>query len=169
MARSAYSYLTKNWKKVKAALHKKLIVWRKQHTVERIEKPTRINRARSLGYKAKTGYVLARVKVRRGGRRRPAHHRGRKPSKAGLVHFTPGKSLQWVAEEKAQRKFPNLNVLNSYPVGEDGQYKWVEVILVDPNCPSIINDPKINWISNPVNRRRVFRGMTSAGKKARGL
>jgi len=168
MAKSGYSYLV-SWKKSMDATKKRLIKWRKQHTVERIENPTRLDRARRVGYKAKEGFVLARVKVRKGGRRRPAHHRGRKPSKAGLIHFTPGKSIQWVAEEKAQRKFSNLNVLNSYPVGEDGQYKWVEVILVDPNHPNVINDPKINWICSPANRRRAFKGLTSAGKKSRGL
>ena len=41
--------------------------------------------------------------------------------------------------------------------------------MVDPNHPRIINDPKINWIGNSSNKRRVFRGMTSAGKKGRGL
>jgi len=44
---------------------------------------------------------------------------------------------------------------------------WFEVILVDKNHPNIINDPKINWIVNQ--RKRVFRGLTSAGKIARGL
>ena len=146
-----------------------MIEWRKQHTVERIDKPTRLDRARTLGYKAKQGYVLARVKIRKGGRRRPADRRGRKPSKAGLVHFTFGKSKQWIAEEKAQRRFPNLEVLNSYYVAEDGKRIWFEVILVDPEHPCIKNDQKLNWICKPANRGRVFRGLTSAGKSSRSL
>jgi large subunit ribosomal protein L15e len=174
MVRSFYKHMQELWKKPEEKLGKllkqRLIKWRKEHTVEKIEKPTRLNRARALGYKAKQGYVLARVRVRRGGRRRRLYgRRGRKPSKAGLIRFTPGKSLQWIAEEKAQRKFPNLEVLNSYLVGKDGQFKWFEIILVDPNHPNIKSDPKINWICSPANKRRVLRGLTSSGKKARGL
>ena len=70
---------------------------------------------------------------------------------------------------RAARKYPNLEVLNSYYVGESGKYKWYEVILVDPHHPVIKSDPKINWICRPCNRGRAFRGLTSAGKKARGL
>ena len=169
MAKGVYQYLKRLWKKPEEVSKKRFIDWRKQETVERIEKPTRLDRARALGYKAKQGYVLARVKIGKGGRRRARYHKGRKPSKAGMVHFTPGKSKQWIAEEKAQRKFINLEVLNSYAAGEDGQHKWFEIILVDPNNPSIKNDPKINWVCSPANRRRVLRGLTSAGKKSRGL
>lgn len=174
MTKGLYKSVSGIWKKQKEKLEEvlkqRLIEWRRQHTVEKIGKPTRIDRARALGYKAKQGYALARVKVRKGGRRRRLYgRRGRKPSKAGLVHFTFGKSLQRIAEEKAQRRFVNLEVLNSYPVGEDGQYHFFEVIMIDPNHPNIVNDPKINWICSPANRRRVFRGLTSAGKKSRGL
>jgi len=86
-----------------------------------------------------------------------------------MVHFTPKQSLQAIAEQKAARKFPNLEVLNSYLAAEDGTYKFFEVIMVDPHNPHIKNDPKINWICQPQHRRRVFRGLTAAGKRARGL
>jgi len=169
-----YSSIKEVWKKPEerlgGILKERLIEWRKQHTVERIEKPTRLDKARKLGYKAKQGYVLARVKVRKGGRERKLYgRRGRKPKKAGLLKFTFGKSKQWQAEEKAQRRFPNLEVLNSYSVGKDGLHHYFEIVLVDPNHPNIINDPKINWITNPANRGRVLKGLTSAGKKSRGL
>mgnify|MGYP001564792360 CR=1 FL=1 len=173
MAKGAYQYSREIWKEydeIKDILKMRLIEWRRQHTVERIENPTRIDRARTLGYKAKQGYLLARVKVKKGGRRRRLYgRRGRKPSKAGLVKFTAAKSDRWIAEEKAQRKFVNCEALNSYQVGEDGRHKWFEVILVDRNHPNIVNDPKINWIINPANRRRAFHGLTSAGKQSRGL
>ena len=120
-------------KDLKDLSRQRLIEWRKQKTVERVERPTRIDRARALGYKAKQGYVLARVKVGKGGRHRPLYgRRGRKPSKAGLVKYTSKKSDAWIAEEKAGRRFPNLNVINSYQVGEDGRCKWFEVVLIDP-------------------------------------
>jgi large subunit ribosomal protein L15e len=171
--KSTYQAIAKQWKKPSKEIEnlqkQRLIEWRKQHTVERIDKPTRLDRARALGYKAKQGFILTRVKVRKGGRRRRLYgRRGRKPSKSGLVHFTP-KSLQWIAEERVQRKFPNLEVLNSYYTAEDGVYKWFECVLVDSNNPNIINDPKINWICNPANRKRVFHGLTSSAKKSRRL
>jgi len=174
MAKSSYQYIAEIWRNPKERLgtifKDRLIQWRREKTVERIERPTRIDKARKLGYKAKKGYVMARVKIGKGGRRRKLYGRkGRKPSKAGLVHFSHGKSLQWIAEEKLQRRFPNLEVLNSYPVGEDGQHKWFEGILVDPKSPHIKSDKNIKWVTNPANRRRVLRGLTSAGKKARGL
>jgi large subunit ribosomal protein L15e len=86
-----------------------------------------------------------------------------------LTQFTSKKSDRWIAEEKAGRKFINMEVLNSYQVGEDGQHKWFEVILVDPHNPHIKNDPKISWIANPANKKRAIHGLTSAGKKARGM
>ncbi|MEM5879185.1 MAG: 50S ribosomal protein L15e [Candidatus Aenigmatarchaeota archaeon] len=167
--RSGYDFIRESREKAEELMKKRLIDWRKQHTVERIDKPTKLDRARALGYKAKPCFVVARVKVRKGGRRRPRYHRGRKPSKAGMVHFTPKQSLQAIAEQKAARKFPNLEVLNSYLAAEDGTTKFFEVIMVDPNNPHIKSDPEINWICEPRNRRRAFRGLTAAGKRARRL
>jgi len=162
------------WKKptdmMKKLMKERLIKLRREPAIVRIKKPTRIDKARKLGYKAKQGYVIVRVRIRKGGKPRRLYGRGgRKPSKAGLLRFTAKKSDRWIAEEKAARKFPNLEVLNSYQVAEDGQYKWFEVIMVDPHHPNIKNDPKINWIGKGSNRKRVFRGLTSAGKKSRGL
>jgi large subunit ribosomal protein L15e len=160
MAKGVYQAIRSIWRKKEnlELIKKRLSEWRKEPVVKRVEKPTRLDRARALGYKAKQGFVLARVRVRKGGRKRRLYGRGgRKPSKAGLVKFTPAKSLQRIAEEKAQRKFPNLEVLASYYAGEDGKYKWFECVLVDPNHPSIKNDTKINWIINQ--RHRVFRGL----------
>jgi len=170
--KSSYTYVADAWKKPKqklgALLKQRITTWRKQETVVRSERPTRIDRARALGYKAKHGYVIARVKIGKGGRRRIKYgRRGRKPPSMGLTHFTHGKSLQWIAEEKAGRRFKNLEVLNSYYVGEDGQYKFFEVILVDSSNPEIKADRKINWIAN--NKNRVLRGQTSTGKKSRGI
>lgn len=146
-----------------------LIEWRKEKTVEKIDRPTKIARARSIGYKAKNGISVARVRIRKGGRRRPLYGRGgRKPKKAGLIKFTP-KGLKWMAEERVSKKFPNMEVLNSYYLAEDGKSKWFEVILVDPNNPSIKSDKELKWITKPAHRRRVLRGLTSAGKKSRGL
>jgi large subunit ribosomal protein L15e len=172
MAASSYkrmATLRRKAEEAKILMKRRLVKWREEHTVERIERPTKIDRARALGYRAKPGFVIVRVKMWKGGRRRARYHRGRKPTKAGMVHFTPKQSLQAIAEQKAQRKFPNLEVLNSYLAAEEGTAKFFEVILVDPRNPHIINDREINWICQPQHRRRALRGLTGAAKRARGL
>lgn len=140
--------------------------WSKEPVVASIENPTRLDRARALGYKAKQGYIVARTRIGKGGRKRPTIRKGRKPTKTGLF-FTTEQSSQAIAERRVARKFLNMEVLNSYYVGESGTHRYYEVILVDPSHPVIKSDPKISWIANQ--RKRVFRGLTSAAKKSRGL
>jgi large subunit ribosomal protein L15e len=164
-----YQKLRELWKKPSPELlRERPIQWRREPSILRIDKPTRIDRARSLGYKAKKGFVVVRIKLLRGGRQRPLIKKGRR-SKHRRRQKIVGKSYQWIAEERVARKFKNLEVLNSYQVAKDGKYYWFEVILVDPNHPAIKKDKDIKWISNPANRGRVFRGLTSAAKKSRGL
>jgi large subunit ribosomal protein L15e len=174
LARSVYSYISEQWKRPYEGEHGKLMKqrlmeWRRQPSIVRVEKPTRIDKARRLGYKAKVGFVVVRVRVRKGGLRKPRPNSGRRPKRMGIYGHSPKKSLRLIAEERAARKYRNLEVLNSYYVGEDGLYKYYEVILVDPNHPAILNDPDTNWISNSSQHGRVFRGKTAAGRKARGL
>ena len=170
----AYKYMAEAWSKpeksyVDELMRQRLIRWRRQPAIVRIEKPTRIDRARKLGYKAKQGFIMVRVRVRRGGLRKQRPRAGRRPKRMGVKKFKPAKSLRLIAEERAARKFPNLEVLNSYWVGEDGRSKWFEVVMVDPNHPAIKADKDVNWICENQHHRRVFRGLTSAGKKVRGL
>jgi len=170
----AYKYIAEAWKKpeksfVKELLRQRLIEWRKQPAITRIEKPTRLDRARKLGYKAKQGFIVVRVRVRRGGLRKQRPKAGRRPKRMGVKKFKPAKSLRLIAEERVARKYPNAEVLNSYWVGEDGRQKWFEVILVDTAHPVIKADKDINWICQKQHHGRVFRGLTSAGKKVRSL
>ena len=173
MTKSMYKYVAEQWKKpdttYTSPIKQYLIQWRKEENFSRVEKPSRIDRARSLGYKAKQGYVIVRARVRRGGLRKHKIKGGRKPSAKGIKKITAGKSTQRIAEERTAKRYPNMEVLNSYWVGEDGKYHFYEVILVDPMHPSIMNDPKINWVSSRTSKRRVLRGKTSAGQKGRGL
>ncbi|MEM2094701.1 MAG: 50S ribosomal protein L15e, partial [Candidatus Bathyarchaeia archaeon] len=111
----------------------------------------------------------ARVRIRRGGRRKPRPTSGRRQRHIGSKLYTPHKSMLLIAQERAAKKFPNLRPLNGYYVGEDGQHKWFEVILIDPYNPAIAADKKLNWISKSTQKGRAFRGLTSAGKKMRGL
>ena len=174
MSKSMYGYIADAWKNpsksyVKDLQKERMIEWRKSNTVTRIDKPTRLDRARALGYKAKQGYIVVRTKVRRGGLRKHKIRSGRKAKRKGIKKITMAKNIQRIAEERTARHFPNMEVLNSYWVGQDGKKKYYEVILVDPFHPVIQKDPKINWIAKPQHKRRVFRGLTSAGKRGRGL
>lgn len=176
MTKSAYHYMGELWKReikgeeeLRELVKQRLMQWRREPSIVRVDKPTRIDRARALGYKAKVGVVVVRVRVRKGGRRKERPNSGRRPKRMGVYGYAPAKSLRLIAEERAARKYPNMEVLNSYYVGEDGVHEWYEVILVDPNHPAIKSDPELKWIAEPANRRRVFRGLTSAGKKMRGL
>ena len=151
-------------------LLKKLIDFRKiDGSVVKFDKPTNIPRARELGYKAKQGFIIVFTKVRKGSGlvRRP--NAGRRPKRMGVNKITRRISIQRMAENKASNSFKNLEVLNSYYVGEDGQKKYYEVIMVDPNHPSIVNDMDINWIVSEKHKKRAIRGLTSQGKKNRGL
>ncbi len=148
---------------------KRMVEWRHGLSVVRLDHPTRLDRARALGYRAKTGYIIVRSRVRRGGSNREKIMGGRRPRRMAYSHLTRKKSIQSIAEERAAVKYPNTEVLNSYYVGEDGYYKYYEVILVDKNQPAILKDPHISWIAEPQNTGRVFRGLTSAGYKVRGL
>ncbi|MEM0466328.1 MAG: 50S ribosomal protein L15e [Candidatus Thermoplasmatota archaeon] len=173
MVKSMYDYVGDIWKKPDTSYQSpqknRLIQWRQEENFLRVDRPLRIDRARSLGYKAKQGFIIVRARVRHGGLHRHKIKGGRKPSARGTKKLTMAKNTQRIAEERTAKRFPNMEVLNSYWVGEDGSYHYYEVILVDPAHPSIINDPNINWISAIPNRRRVLRGKTSAGQKGRGL
>lgn len=170
----AYKYIAEAWAKPEKSFvgelsRERLVEWRRQSVISRIEKPTRLDRARKLGYKAKQGFIMVRVRVRRGGLRKVRPKAGRRPKRMGVKKFKPAKSLKLIGEERVARKFPNLEVLNSYWVGEDGRSKWFEVIMVDPSHPVIKADKNINWICQKQHHRRVFRSLTSAGKKVRSL
>lgn len=174
MTESAYRYMARSFRLTLGdegdeLRHERLMHWRRQTTVTRLEHPTRLDRARAIGWRAKGGYSIVRVRVRRGGQRHRAIIAGRRPKRKGILRMTLKKSLQRIAEERAQKHYPNLEVLNSYWVGEDGQQKFFEVILIDPDHPEILADPKIQWIAAPAQKGRVFRGLTRAGTDGRGL
>lgn len=145
--------------------------YRNQPVITRVNRPTRPDKARRLGFKAKQGYVVYRTRIRRGGRKKTVH-RGivhGKPSSQGVNQHNPKRSHRGLAEQRVGRRCPNLRVLNSYWVNQDGTYIYFEVLLVDPQHKAIRRDPRINWICDPVHTHREARGLTAAGKKSRGL
>ena len=139
--------------------------------VHRATNPMDPVKAHMLGYKAKQGYVVYRVRVSRGGRKKVIRRglRDRKPKHAGIRKMKATRNLRSVAEEKVGRVCSNLRVLNSYWLNQDGKYMYFEVILVDPAHNAIRNDPRINWICASTMKHREMRGLTAAGKKYRGL
>ena len=144
--------MMKLWRKpkesgIKETMRQNTIKWRREPSTVRIERPTRLDKAGRLGYKAKQGYMMVRVKIRRSGARKTRPVSGRRQKAMGVSKIRWAKSYKHIAEERVPKKYPNLEVLNSYHLWSDGQYQWYEVILVDPNHPVIKNDPRINWIS----------------------
>ncbi|RRT64837.1 hypothetical protein B296_00034750, partial [Ensete ventricosum] len=120
--------------------------YRQLPSIVRVTRPTRPDKARRLGYKAKQvdrrrffrhiafycyvadnvlflnmqGYVIYRVRVRRGGRKRPVP-KGivyGKPKHQGITQLKFQRNKRSVAEERAGRKLGGLRVLNSYWVNE---------------------------------------------------
>ncbi|KAG8139189.1 hypothetical protein E2320_001961, partial [Naja naja] len=136
-------------------------------------------------------YVIYRIRVRRGGRKRPVPKGATygKPVHHGVNQLKFARSLQSVAEKKVLVMQSTgswyryifklfhflgaccgaLRVLNSYWVGEDSTYKFFEVILIDPFHKAIRRNPDTQWITKPVHKHREMRGLTSAGRKSRGL
>ncbi|MFB6144272.1 MAG: 50S ribosomal protein L15e [Candidatus Nanohaloarchaea archaeon] len=168
---SYYKYAREQYDQPKENLdelwQQRLVEWREEDAVKKVDNPTRIPKARSQGYKAKKGFSIVRVKVNKGATKRKRPSGGRRPKRTGQNRFSPAKPKQVIAEERASRKFDNLEVLNSYWVAEDGNRKWFEVILVDPENPEIRADDDINWICDE--RNRAERGLTPAARDSRGL
>ena len=168
-AKGMYHYVKQAWKKPeKKTLRERMIDWRKSNVFTKVDKPLRIDRARTLGYKAKKGFVVIRVRIKRGGHKRPRPNKGRR-SKRLHARKNLKMNYKWISEQRVERKYKNLVVLNSYVIGRDGQHYFYEVICVDPQRPEIKNDKTINWICKSENQKRTMRGLTSAGKKSRGL
>jgi large subunit ribosomal protein L15e len=169
MTEGLYHHLRTAWKKPgRELLQNRLIQWRASEAVTEVAKPLRLDRARALGYKAKQGFFVVRVRVRRGGRKRSRHTHGRKSRKQHVMKILK-MNYQWVAELRAAAHYPTLVVLNSYLLAKDGKNGFYEVILVDPTKPTISHDPVLKWMCDPSQRSRVQRGLTSAARKSRGL
>ena len=172
----AYKYIEELYKKkqtdvLRFVLRIRAWEFRQLNVIHRASRPSRPDKARRLGYKAKQGIVVFRVRVRRGGRKKQVR-KGQvmgKPATHGVNQLKPTRSLRCIAEERVGRKCPNLRVLNSYWVNQDATFKYFEVILVDPSHKAIRRDPRYNWICASTMKHRESRGLTSAGRKSRGI
>ncbi|CAB1320758.1 unnamed protein product [Coregonus sp. 'balchen'] len=145
----AYKYMQELWRKKQSDVMRFLLrvrcwQYRQLSGLHRAPRPTRPDKARRLGYKCKQGYVIYRVRVRRGGRKRPV------PKGA-----TYGKPVHHGACWPSLWRPEGASVL----LGRRGLHIQV---LRDAT-------PDTQWITRPVHKHREMRGLTSAGKKSRGL
>lgn len=167
-----YHYMKKAWKDPSPEhmieVRKNMTEWRNGDRIVKLEKPTRLDRARILGYKAKKGIAVFRITIKRGGRskaRPTTKRRSKRFNVKKILHL----NYQGVAEQRVQKAHQNLEILGSYKIGKDGQYYFFEVITVDRNMAEIKSDKNFKWLQNPANRFRALRGLTSAGRKSRGF
>jgi large subunit ribosomal protein L15e len=152
----------------KSVYKQRMIDLRKEkRSVYRVDNPINLVRARALGYKAKQGVFVARVRVRRGGGLFSPVHKGRRPKRHGFKKLTRRISVQRIAELRASSKFTNAEVVNSYWIGEDGKHKYFEVIMADRGISTVKKDKDLSKVVSK--KGRAERGLTSAGKKGRGL
>merc|ERR1712032_718892 len=71
----AYKYIQELWRKkqtevMQFVLRIRCWEYRQLPVIHRCSKPSRIEKARMLGYRAKQGFVVYRVRIRRGGRKK---------------------------------------------------------------------------------------------------
>ncbi|MBI5222998.1 50S ribosomal protein L15e [Candidatus Micrarchaeota archaeon] len=155
----AYKYISETlqtqYKERDPGYRQKITNWRNAPVIERVEHPANLARARKLGYKAKQGYSVVRVRIDKGRRTRRKTMGGRK-HKNYYRFVQPGMSHQVMAEQRVNRQYKNMEVLNSYWVGEDGMYKYFEVILADP-------EKKTVTAASVIRKGRTFRGLTAKG------
>jgi len=86
--------------------------YRQLAVIHRASRPSRPDKARRLGYKAKQGYLIYRIRVRRGNRKRPAPKGATygKPVRQGINHLKFQRGLKATAEERVGRRCGNLRV-----------------------------------------------------------
>ena len=124
-------------------LRQRAVIWRNENAVTRVEKPSRIARARRLGYKAKQGIIVIRMRVGTGGMRKQRPRGGRRPKHLGVTKIKADVSMKQVSERRVLERYPNMKLLGSYFLYKDGMHYWFEVILADPSHPRIAKDKEI--------------------------
>ncbi len=139
-----YSHISKTWHGIfherAGDIRARAVQLRKEPAMLRVERPLRLDRARSLGYKAKEGVIVVRARVSRGGMRKQRPTSGRRPKHMGVLKIKSAVSAKSVAERRVGERFPNMKVIGSYPVWQDGRFAWFECVLIDPLRPAIRRD-----------------------------
>ena len=131
------------WKDNSIELRNRAITWRRQNAMLRIDRPSRLLRARRLGYKAKEGIIVVRMRVGMGGMRKQRPRGGRRPKHLGVTRIKADDSMKVVSERRVLERYPNMKLLGSYFLYKDGMHYWYEVILADPSHPRIVKDKEL--------------------------
>ena len=131
------------WKNNSIELRNRAINWRRQNAMTRIDRPSRLLRARRLGYKAKEGIIVVRLRVGTGGMRKQRPRGGRRPKHLGVTRIKADVNMQEVAERRVLENHRNMKLLGSYFLYRDGKHIWYEVILADPSHPRIAKDKEL--------------------------
>ena len=131
------------WKDNSIELRNRAITWRRQNAMLRIDRPSRLLRARRLGYKAKEGIIVVRMRVGMGGMRKQRPRGGRRPKHLGVTRIKADINMQKVAENRVLEKHANMKLLGSYFLYKDGKHIWYESILADPSHPRIAKDKEL--------------------------
>ena len=174
MAKSMYAYVREAWKKpaetgVKELQWQRMQEWRREGSVVRLEHPTRIDRARNLGYKAKQGIAVVRVTYKAGRaaeipvRPRPAvcpdgeepHHPGEKSSA----------NCRGTGFREISRTWKCSTPTGLARTGSrSGSRLSLWTATTRPFRPT-----RPLLAAKPAHRGRAERGKTSAGGKGRGM
>lgn len=106
-----YKYTNETWNRrekngFEQYLRQLSVRWRREPTVHRVEHPTRLERARALGYRAKQGYVVVRVRIRKGGARKIRPRAGRRQKASGVTKFTPLHEFEEHCRAKGEEAIP---------------------------------------------------------------
>lgn len=131
------------WKDNAPEIRERIVGWRKENAITRINKPSRLQRARRLGYKAKQGIVVVRMRVGTGGMRKQRPTGGRRPKHLGVLRIKADDDMKTVSERRALERYPNLKLLGSYFIYKDGMHYWFEIIMADPSHPRIAQDKEL--------------------------
>ena len=131
------------WKENSPDIRERVVRWRRQAAVTRIPRPSRLQRAKRLGYKAKQGIVVVRMRVGTGGMRKQRPTGGRRPKHLGVTRIKADDNMKTVANRRVLERYPNMVLLGSYFVYKDGKHYWFEVILADPAHPRIAGDREL--------------------------
>jgi len=131
------------WKDNSPDIRDRVVGWRKQNAITRIDKPSRLQRARRLGYKAKQGIIVVRMRVGTGGMRKQRPTGGRRPKHLGVLRIKADDDMKTVADRRALERYPNMKLLGSYFIYKDGMHYWFEVIMADPVHPRIAQDKEL--------------------------
>ena len=104
-----YHYLRQAWKKPDPKiLRERMIQWRKSLAQVKVEKPLRLDRARSLGYKDKKGFVVIRIRLNRGGHKRPRPNKGRRSKR---LHTRKSLKMNLKKRKKKEKKDKSITIL----------------------------------------------------------